>query len=236
MSKGGEIGPFAGFGPGFFGFFRDLAANNDRDWFTAHKDRYRAEVVDPMVRFIAAMGPRLEAVSPHFVADPRPNGGSMFRIHRDVRFSKDKRPYKEHGACQFRHAAGRDAHAPGYYVHLAPDEVVFGGGIWLPPAPALATIREAIRDRPEAWAAAAGDGGLKAVFGGVAGQSLTRPPRGFTADDPHIDDIKRKSFFAMRHTGPDLAGSAAFADEVAAAFAAATPLMRFLTDALDQPY
>ena len=230
------VGPFTGFGPPFFAFFDDLARNNDRAWFAANKDRYGADVVDPMVRFIAAMAPRLAALSPHFVADPRPNGGSMFRIHRDVRFSKDKRPYKENAACQFRHAAERDAHAPGFYVHLAPGEVVFGGGIWMPPSPTLVAIRAAIRDRADDWSAAVSDGALVETFGGVAGDGLTRPPRGFTADDPHIDDIRRKTFFVMRHEPVGLAGSAAFVDEVDRTFRAAGPLMRFLTDATGQPF
>ncbi len=112
--------PVGGFSPGLFAFLEELAANNDRTWFAANKPRYQSQVVDQLVRFIAAMADPLEKVSPHFVADPRPVGGSMFRIYRDVRFSKDKRPYKEHAACQFRHAAGKDAHAPGFYVHLAP--------------------------------------------------------------------------------------------------------------------
>ena len=104
---------FAGFGPGFFGFFEELSANNKREWFEPNKARYKEEVVGPLTAFIAAMGPLLAKISEEYVADPRPNGGSMFRIYRDVRFSKDKRPYKEHGACHFRHRLGKDAHAPG---------------------------------------------------------------------------------------------------------------------------
>ena len=104
-----------------------------------------------MCDFIEAMAPRLEAIAPMYVADPRPNGGSMFRIYRDVRFSRDPKPYKEHAACQLRHQAGRDAHAPGYYVHLALDGVRFGGGIYLPPAPILTKIRHAIDEKDANW-------------------------------------------------------------------------------------
>src|SRR5690242_20752818 len=110
-----------------------------------------------MSEFIAAMAPRLRKVSKNFAADPRPNGGSMFRIYRDVRFSKDKRPYKEHAACHFRHVLGKDVHAPGYYMHLAPDEVYFGGGMWMPPSDALQKIRERIAGNPSAWKAVRAD-------------------------------------------------------------------------------
>src|SRR5690242_7548675 len=121
--RGARMAEFTGFPKTFFAFFRELKANNDRAWFEANKSRFRETVQAPMSDFIEAMAPHLSRISKEFVADPRPNGGSMFRIYRDVRFSRDKRPYKEHGACQFRHRLGRDVHAPGFYVHLAPKEV-----------------------------------------------------------------------------------------------------------------
>src|SRR5438874_507873 len=142
---------FKGFPKGFFQFFKELAKNNERPWFEENKERYKAVVVAPMSDFITAMSPRLAKISKHFVADPRPNGGSMFRIYRDVRFAKDKRPYKEHASCHFRQAGGKDVHAPGFYMHFAPDEVFFGGGLWMPPPEALNKIREAIAARPAAW-------------------------------------------------------------------------------------
>jgi len=142
---------FAGFPKDFFAFFRELKANNNRPWFEENKERFKESVQAPMSQFIAAMAPKLAKISKNFVADPRPNGGSMFRIYRDVRFSKDKRPYKEHAACHFRHALGKDAHAPGFYMHFAPDEVIFGGGLWMPPPEALSKIRDQIAGKPQAW-------------------------------------------------------------------------------------
>ena len=97
-----------------FDFLRDLRENNDREWFQANKGRYLAEVRDPMLDFIGAFAAPLAEISPHFVADPRPNGGSLFRIYRDTRFSRDKTPYKTNAGAHFRHAAGKDAHAPGF--------------------------------------------------------------------------------------------------------------------------
>ena len=159
---------------------------------------FRETVQAPMSDFIAAMAPHLKSISKEFVADPRPNGGSMFRIHRDVRFSRDKIPYKEHAACQFRHRFGRDVHAPGFYVHLAPGDVFFGGGLWMPDAEALARVRTAIAGKSALWKKAVTDKKFVTAFGGLEGESLTRPPRGFDPAHPFIEDLKRKSFVATR--------------------------------------
>ena len=144
--------PFNGFPRDFFKFFVALKKNNNRDWFNENKARYHETVVGPMCEFIVAIGPRLKKISPYYVADPRPHGGSMFRIYRDTRFSKDKTPYKTHAACHFRHQAGKDAHAPGFYAHFELDHLFFGGGIWRPPSQHLNAIREHIADSPAEWA------------------------------------------------------------------------------------
>ena len=121
------------FTPALFSFLRDLAANNDREWFSANKSRYIAEVQEPALAFVEDLGMRLpEEVSPHFVADARANGGSVFRIYRDTRFSKDKTPYKTHTGIQFRHERSRDVHAPGFYLHLEPRNVFMACGCWHP--------------------------------------------------------------------------------------------------------
>jgi uncharacterized protein (TIGR02453 family) len=189
-----------------------------------------------MSEFIAAMAPRLRKVSKNFAADPRPNGGSMFRIYRDVRFAKDKRPYKEHAACHFRHSLGKDVHAPGFYMHFAPGEVFFGGGLWMPPPESLAKIRDAIAAKPAAWKKVMEERNFRRHFDAVKGEALTRPPRGFDPGHPYIEDLKRKSFFAMREADQELAASPALVDEVADTFAALSPLMNFLCTSLDVPY
>ena len=98
---------FEGFSPDFFSFFEALIADNSRDWFNANKARYEQDVLLPLSHFVSAMAPRLAKISPHYVADPRPRGGSIFRIYRDMRFARGSKPYKEHGACQFRTSAAR---------------------------------------------------------------------------------------------------------------------------------
>ncbi|HTW36034.1 MAG TPA: DUF2461 domain-containing protein [Rhizomicrobium sp.] len=227
---------FPGFPKDFFAFFRELKANNNRPWFEENKERFKDSVQAPMSAFITAMAPRLKKVSKHFVADPRPNGGSMFRIYRDVRFSKDKRPYKEHAACHFRHALGKDAHAPGFYMHFAPDEVIFGGGLWMPPPDALGKVRDAIAGKSAAWKKVVTEKRFTTAFDGVSGEALSRPPRGYDAEHAFIGDIKRKSFFVMHEGSVKLASSPKLVDDVADTFAAAGPLMKFLCTAIDAPF
>ena len=227
---------FAGFPKDFFAFFRELKANNNRPWFEDNKQRFRDSVQAPMSEFIAAMAPQLKKISKHFTADPRPNGGSMFRIYRDVRFSKDKRPYKEHAACHFRHALGKDVHVPAFYMHFAPGEAMFGGGLWMPASDVLAKVRGAIAAKPAAWKKVLSDKTFAKYFDGVGGEALSRPPRGFDPDHPYIGDIKRKTFFAMRESDTKLASSPKLVGEVAATFAAASPLLKFLCQAVDVPF
>lgn len=227
---------FNGFPEELFQFLRALSRNNNRDWFAENKESYRASVMHPVSDFIIAMAPRLAKLSPHFVADPRANGGSMFRIYRDTRFSKNKLPYKTHVGCQFRHEAGKDAHAPGFYVHLEPDRIFFGAGLWNPAGDALARIRDAIVERPEAWQAIVEGTPFVQRFGGLTGDSLKRPPRGYAADHPLIDDLKRKSFVVMQYEDESLAKGPDLMDEIEHSFGEASAFMRFLTRAQGLPY
>ena len=221
------------FTPKFFEFYQKLAKNNNRDWFNEHKPDYQQAVVRPMCAFIDEMAPRLKKISPHFIADSRPHGGSMFRIYRDVRFSRDKRPYKLHAACQFRHELGKDAHTVGFYVHISTEEAVFGGGVWLPPNSELLKIRNTIVDNPHAWGRIKTSRTVKKYFGGIGGDGLKRPPRGFDAEHEHIEDLKRKSFFLMRRESPEIILDDGFVGEVEKTFRAAMPLMDYICYAQD---
>jgi uncharacterized protein (TIGR02453 family) len=220
------------FGPELFAFLSELAANNDREWFTANKDRYEAHVLEPALAFIEDFGYRLQEISPHFRADPRRVGGSLFRIYRDTRFAKDKSPYKTNTGMHFRHERAKDAHAPGYYLHLAPGEVFAGGGIWHPDARALTAIREAIVRDPDGWRRAKRLGaGLE-----LRGDALKRVPSGFDKDHPHAEDIKRKDFFAWGRLSEEEATAPGFLDRYTELCQGCAPLMRFLCRALDVPY
>lgn len=227
---------FPGFPADLFAFLKELADNNNRAWFNEHKDRYRTSVVEPVTGFIAAIAPGLREISPHFIANPKAHGGSMFRIYRDARFSRDKSPYKTHAACQFRHTAGRDAHAPGFYLHLEPDNVFIGGGAWTPPAAQLQKMRAAIADNPTHWRNASRRQEFLDYYGDLIGESLQRAPRGYAPDHADITDLKRKSYFAQRHIESALALTPAFIEETLHGFRVLSPMMDFLTYALDLPY
>ena len=126
-------------------FLRDLKKHNDRAWFAENKDRYEGSVKEPFLQFISDVGPELRKVSTQLVADPRPVGGSMFRIYRDVRFSRDKSPYKTHVGAHFPFG-GKGVHGPGYYLHLEPASCFVAGGMWMPEPADLQRIRERISD------------------------------------------------------------------------------------------
>ena len=218
------------FSPDTLAFLRELAANNERDWFAANKARYEADVLDPALAFIAAMQKPLAKLAPSFTAVPKRVGGSLMRVYRDTRFSQNKAPYKTNIGIQFRHGAGKDVHAPGYYVHIEADNAFVGVGSWHPAAPMLAAIRAHIAEHSGTWRRAIGGKRFTAEFE-LAGESLKRPPRGYAADHPAIDDLKRKDFIAVAEFAPTDILDAAFARDVTARFRAASPFMRFLCEA-----
>lgn len=223
------------FEPRLFEFLSALRVNNTRDWFLANKQRYEADVRDPMRRFIGDFGPHLERISSRFLADPRANGGSMFRIYRDVRFAKDKSPYKTNAGAQFRHHAARDVHVPGFYLHLEPGNVFMAAGAWRPDSRSLAKIRDAIVEYPAQWKRVKSSKALRGA-GEFGGESLKRPPTGYDPAHPLIDDLKRKDFLVRAHLTEDEACASDFLEVFTGTCQAFTPLMKFLTKALELPW
>ena len=219
--------------PSLYSFLRDLKANNDRPWFQDNKDRYESQVREPLLRFIRDFGDDvLPQISSHFVADPRKSGGSLFRIHRDVRFSKDKSPYKTAAGIHFRHERARDAHAPGFYLHLEPRKVFFGAGIWHPDNAALARIREAVADDGgKPWKKVISSKQFANTFT-LEGDSLKRPPKGYEADHPCIQDLKRKDFIGITQLQQKQTCEEDFLEQLGAHCSNAIPFMRFLTQSL----
>jgi len=216
-------------------FLRQLASNNNRDWFEQNKANYEATVRGPALQFIADMADDLAAISPHFLAQARKVGGSLMRIHRDVRFGRDKRPYKTNIGIQFRHEQGRDVHAPGFYLHIEPDNCFVGVGVWHPDSTALGKIRDRLIQHPDRWQTAIGDKGFKRHFT-LGGETLIRPPRGYDKDHPLIEDLKRKDFITFAAlTDEQLTGSK-FRKLVTDRFRAADSYMAFLCKSLDLRY
>jgi len=216
-------------------FLTELKNNNNRDWFTENKTRYEEQVLDVALRFIQSMQDPLAEFAPRFTAIPKRMGGSLMRVYRDTRFSKDKTPYKTNIGIQFRHEQARDVHAPGYYVHIDPDQVFLGAGMWRPASEALHGIRQRISDKPAEWERVRDDKSFKRQFK-LGGETLTRPPRGFDKEHPQITDIKRKDFIAIKNMTLEEALSPKFQEKVETSFIAANAYMEFLCKAVDVPF
>ncbi len=226
---------FPGFPLELLHFLDELTKHNNREWFQANKPRYEMHVLEPSLRFIEAMAEPLAKISPHFCAVPKRMGGSLMRIYRDVRFSKDKRPYKTNVGIHFRHEAGRDVHAPGFYFHIEPDEVFLGAGIWHPDSEALGKIRKAIDKNQAAWKRVCNAKAFCERFQRT-GDSLKRPPKGYSAEHPLMEDLKRKDHIAICQWEHDALLEPSIVAEVARVFRTAKPFMQFLCDAIDVPF
>jgi uncharacterized protein (TIGR02453 family) len=176
-----------------FRFLTELRTHNNREWFQENKERYETRVRNPLLQFIADLGPGIRKINSHIVSDPSPTGGSMMRIYRDIRFSKDKSPYKTAVAAHFWHDKGKAGATPAYYLRLEPDGSLIGAGIWRPEPGALRKIRDAIVSESKLWKRATSAGQLGSHCK-MAGKSLQRVPRGYDPDHPLAEDLKRKDF------------------------------------------
>jgi len=226
---------YAGFTAATITFLQQLSDNNNRDWFKANKIRYEEQVLDVALRFIQSMQDPLADIAPHFVAAPTRVGGSLMRVYRDTRFSKIKTPYKTNIGIQFRHEQAKDVHSPGYYVHIDPQQVFVGVGMWRPDPDALRRIRERIAAKPGEWKRVMADKEFRRHFH-LGGESLTRPPRGFSKEQELIDDIKRKSFIAVKDMATSECTNSRFQRKIETAFKASEPLMRFLCKSVGVPF
>ena len=226
------------FTPKALRFLRGLAKNNNKPWFEAHRTDYETELREPMRDLIGEMNALFATFAPEIAGDPK---RSMFRINRDIRFSKDKSPYKTHAACWFHHrrATSRvgseaDAGSAGFYFHIEPGRSMFGGGLWMPPRPQLNALRDAIAEDPAGFDKVAK--GLTKRFGGLDDEAvLTRMPRGFAEDHPAAKWLRYQSFTSGRLlkdaevTGPKLPAL------LAREFEALLPLVRWLNQPLGYP-
>ena len=210
----------------FFDFLRDLKRHNDRDWFADNKTRYARDVQDPFLQFIGDFAPRLRQISRAYVADTRKMGGSMFRIHRDTRFSPDKSPFKTYTAARFAHEARRKvAGVPAFFLHLGPDHSFGGGGVYHIDLAQLTKIRARMIDSPDEWSVVRSQ-----VH--VQGEQLKRAPAGFSAAHQHIEDLRRQNLYTLTEfTESDVAADG-FIDRFAESCRRAAPLIEFQTRAL----
>jgi uncharacterized protein (TIGR02453 family) len=230
-------GEFAGFRPAALTYLRSLRRNNNKEWFEAHRDAYEGEVRAPLAALVEEVDVRLAGLAPEIVGDPK---RSLFRIHRDVRFSSDKSPYKTNAACWFYHTdAGRGvgtattAHGgAGFYVDIDPSGSSMGGGIWMPPRPTLSRIRERIDEDHGSLARILRAPTLR-QFGGLAEQAmLARMPRGYAPTHPAATLLRHQSFTVGRPITERELFSRRLADTLARDFERILPLVRWLNGGL----
>jgi uncharacterized protein (TIGR02453 family) len=228
---------FEGFGPEAIRFLGRLERNNRRDWFERHRPVYEREIRDPMRALVEEMDVRLARLAPELVGDPK---RSIFRIHRDVRFSPDKSPYKTYAACQFYHCdagrgAGQDAEGAGagLYFQIARGECFVAGGMWMPARPALDRIREAIADAPDDFETVLRAPRFRGRFRRLDQEAqLKRMPRGFAETHPAAGWLRYRSFTATRMMTEREVESPRLPDTLARDFAALVPLVRWLNAAI----
>jgi uncharacterized protein (TIGR02453 family) len=233
------------FSPETFKFLKQLARNNSREWFMANKARYEADVRGPCLRLIADLAEPLKRISPQIVANPKPMGGSLFRIHRDTRFSSDKSPYKTHAGMTFYHAATRasargDAanagfgrlDAPVFYLHIEPASCFVGGGIWHPQPETVKRVRDYIVSNPASWKKATREPKFLKTYA-LTGEALSRPPKGYDPGHELIEDLKRKDFVCSTQVEDDFLLQPDLLRQLLARYQLMAPLADWLCGALD---
>jgi uncharacterized protein (TIGR02453 family) len=218
-------------------FFTGLRGNNSKAWFEAHRDDYERHVKDAMRALVAAMDARFARFAPEIGGDPR---RSVFRIHRDVRFSRDKSPYKTHTACWFFHRAAHgkvgqesEGGSAGFYFHLSPAASFVGGGLWMPPRPTLERLRAAIAKDARGFGRILAETKLRKRFGGLSEENaLKRMPRGYADDHPAAPWLRHQSFTLGRMLTDAQVTSPRLPATLEGDFALLLPLVRWLNGAL----
>lgn len=219
---------FPGFSPAALDFLAELREHNDREWFTPRKAVYEEQLRLPMVELVRAIHGHMLNFAPQYVGDP---AKCVFRIYRDTRFSKDKTPYKTHIAASMGHNSMGKTGA-GYYFAVSPEGVEIGGGLYSPDPAELLAVRTRIAEDPAEFRKTCESPKIRKLLGELQGESASRPPKGFAADDPAVDLIKRKQYIFFAHLEAALATTPKLLPEVAKRFEAMTPLVQYLNGAI----
>ncbi|MEK6571025.1 MAG: DUF2461 domain-containing protein [Bacteroidota bacterium] len=220
--------PFEGFPEEGIRFLKQLKKNNNRQWFQAHKSEYETFVKLPMQSLIVALRGEFARFAPEIELHPK---RSMFRIYRDIRFSKNKAPYKTHAASVF-HPKGHWQACAGYYLHIEPREVFLGGGVYMPPSDQLRDIRRALVEQSEEFLSIVNDKSFRRRFSELEGDKLQRIPQGYNADHPMAEWLKYKWLYAGVTWPHEKSFSSKFVHEATRVYEQVTPLVRFLNNAM----
>lgn len=222
--------------PDFFRFLKRLARNNRREWFREHQFEYEQDVRDPALTLVEALAKPLRKISAHYVADPSRLGGSLLRIQRDVRFTRDKSPYKDYIGIQLRHeSATRLDRAPQFALNLAPKNTYFEVGFWNPPAPRAQAVRLAILENTKGWKRAVYGARVREVELESQGRLRKRLPRDMATDldpdHPLVLDLRRRDFVLRTYLDADEATGEGFVERLDHLMRRGAPFLRFLCDA-----
>ncbi len=220
---------FPGFPPETLKFLRQLKRNNNREWFLAHKQLYEEKVKGPMVDLVIALGGAMQSFGPEMIVDPK---RVIYRIYRDIRFSADKSPYKTHIAAIFVPRGIPKNSAAVLYFHLSPEEIIIAGGVYMPGSAELRAIRQHIAGHWEDLRAILKNHTFRSMFGGLWGEQLSRPPRGFMPDHPAIDLLRYKQYLVSVTEAPEYAESRELFPRLLNCFTAMMPFVRFLNTPL----
>jgi len=219
--------PFDGFPKDALRFLRELKKNNEREWFNANKQRYEQNLKEPMQMLLSSLSVRMKDVHPDIVVEPKK---SMYRIYRDVRFSKDKSPYKTWIAAAFTYAGYDRKHDAAFYFHITPEEVGIGGGLYAPQGPTLKKLRASIADDAEPLRAILREKKFRKHFGEMVGEELVRVPQGYEKDHPEAELLRKKQFLCWKTLPPARVTGAAFLDDLVETFDAMAPFIRYLVE------
>jgi uncharacterized protein (TIGR02453 family) len=231
------LSTFQGFGRGALTFLRQLKRNNRREWFQANREAYDSEILEPLRLLVEEVDVRFGHFAPEFIGDPK---RSIFRIYRDIRFSKDKSPYKTHAASWFKHrnaghGVGSETHGggAGFYFHLEPGGSMVAGGIWMPPRPTLNQLRDSIATKPAEFAKSMSATGFKRRYGKLSEEAmLTRLPRGFAPGHPAEKWLRYQSFTVHAMLSDSEVLDRRVVDCIERDFKTMLPLVRWLNGAL----
>lgn len=226
---------FSGFPADTLAFLEDLEDNNNRPWFAENRERYEASFLEPALQFITAIARPLDKAAPCLVASPKKSGGSLLRIYKDTRFSRDKTPYKTNMGIQLRHMAGKDIHAPSVYFHISAEECFLAAGMWRPPSDVVKRIRSYIDADHKRWMKVVRGKKLNDTFE-FHDDRLKTTPRGVAKDHPMIDELRQKSFLVKTPISKRELQSSGLVAQVIKLIRITRPLMIALCEATEQPY
>ncbi len=217
-------------------FLADLAEHNDKRWYEGQKERCQEDLYEPARALVRTLTAELSAAFPDITGSDAKVGGSLTRLHRDTRFSKDKRPFNTHIGMHFWHRAGKKMEVPGFFLRVSPEEVLLATGLHGPEPGPLEKVRKVIDKDRKGWERASRDPSFLRHFGGLEGESLKRVPAPWPPNHPFADDLRRKDFTAFARWKGAEAARPGFAAKAVEAWRASGPLMGFLCRATGLPF